>query len=178
MADANVIATITDASGYTTTCITHIHADDVRCFTGNGGIAKVTICHKTGSAKNPCIKMCVDQDAVNEHLAHGDFLGKCTPDCNPSAASNSSVSGNYGENDMLKVKVLPNPGTTEFNLIINSNSNEQVEIVVFDLYGKKVYQGRGSINEKYRFGNKFVSGIYILQVIQGAKIQTIKLIKG
>jgi hypothetical protein len=184
MADADITVTITDAVGSVTTCTTHIHADDVRCFAGNSGNSKITICHQTGSIKNPCVKICVDADAVNEHLAHGDFLGKCTADCKPPASFTSVASSDHKFEktaeipDMLQVKALPNPTTTEFNLFISGNSKEKIEIAVFDLYGKKVYEAKGSVNGKYVFGSSFVSGMYIMRVMQGKNIQTVKVIKG
>jgi hypothetical protein len=126
----------------------------------------------------------VDQDAVNEHLAHGDFLGKCTPDCKPPSSFSSSIPGSdkLATPDVisgaLNVKVLPNPATTEFNLMVNNNSKEKIEIMVFDMYGKKVYQARGAGNERYRFGKEFAAGTYILWVNQSAKSQRVKLVKG
>ncbi len=71
-----------------------------------------------------------------------------------------------------------NNNTVYTSLVMQSNSNEEVEIIVIDMYGKKVYQTKGSINETYIFGNKFASGMYIVRVIQGTKSQTLKLIKG
>ena len=38
---------------------------------------KVTICHHTGSEKNPTVTITVAPDAVEAHLAHGDELGAC-----------------------------------------------------------------------------------------------------
>jgi RNA polymerase sigma factor (sigma-70 family) len=40
--------------------------------------AKVTICHLTGSPKNPTQTITVAAAAVGEHLEHGDLLGACT----------------------------------------------------------------------------------------------------
>ena len=79
--DAKFIATVTDANGCSYTIPDNqgvtVNAEDVRCFAGNSGNAKVKLCHKTGSAKNPCVSICVDPDAVAEHLAHGDAYGTC-----------------------------------------------------------------------------------------------------
>ncbi len=38
---------------------------------------KVTICHQTGSRKNPEVTIRVSQRAVPAHLRHGDRLGPC-----------------------------------------------------------------------------------------------------
>jgi ABC-type sugar transport system substrate-binding protein len=38
---------------------------------------KVTICHHTGSEKNPFVTITVSRNALPAHLAHGDTLGPC-----------------------------------------------------------------------------------------------------
>ena len=39
---------------------------------------KVTICHKTGSKKNPFRTIRVSRNAVKAHLRHGDTVGPCS----------------------------------------------------------------------------------------------------
>lgn len=78
----------------------------------------------------------------------------------------------------LSIKVLPNPSTTNFTLVLQSSSNENVQVIVSDMYGKKMYQAKGAVNQQYSFGGNFVNGMYIVQVVQGKNIQTMKVIKG
>lgn len=179
MTDAEFTATVTDANGCVATYTTHIEAEDVRCF-GENSISKITICHQTGNSKNPCEKICVDESSINEHLAHGDYMGNCTPNCNPTTAQRSAnaempdaITGTYG----LNVKVMPNPSTTEFNLLVESSNKEAIEIIVTDILGHKVYHIRESTGRVYTFGSRFASGAYFVQVLQGKDIQTLKIIK-
>jgi len=39
---------------------------------------KVTLCHRTGSAKHPFVAISVGAPAARAHLKHGDVLGSCT----------------------------------------------------------------------------------------------------
>jgi hypothetical protein len=38
---------------------------------------RVTICHRTGSKKNPVVTITVSRNAVPAHLRHGDRVGRC-----------------------------------------------------------------------------------------------------
>jgi hypothetical protein len=51
----------------------------------------------------------------------------------------ATITTNPKFNESLKVQVSPNPATTHFTLLMQGNSDEKVEIVVTDIYGKKVY---------------------------------------
>jgi hypothetical protein len=48
---------------------------------------------------------------------------------------------------------------------------------VYSAEGKILYQTTGNTNTKYTFGNSFMTGIYIVKVVQGNTIQTLKLLK-
>ena len=183
MQDAIITATITDANGSIATCTTSIHAEDARCFAGNSGISKVTICHQTGNPNNPCVKICVDESAVAAHLAHGDFLGKCTPNCvapvyNTGINSQLILTESGSQtNDILKVKAWPNPSGHEFTLLVEGSSAEKFVITVYDVLGRKVRRIEKSNGQLIRFGEELKAGIYLVEVIQGANRKAIKLVK-
>jgi len=132
MANATITFTVTDANGCVATCSKNIEAEDVRCFAGNSGNAKVTICHRIGSTKNPCVKICVDPSAVEEHLGHGDFVGSCNPGC--VAPINAKLASSFN------VKAYPNPTQNQFTIVVEGNNNEKINVFVYDLLGRMVKQ--------------------------------------
>jgi hypothetical protein len=185
MKDADITATITDANGCQTTCTTHIIAVDVRCFAGNSGIAKVTMCHKTGSAKNPCVTICVDQSAVQAQLALGDFFGPCTPNCSPAtptvqtgSITMESTADTIAAKISFAARVYPNPTFSYFNLELRSASNENVKVTVLDALGR-VTEKRTDVpaNSTLQIGSNYNSGIYFIEVIQGRDRVVLRLAK-
>ena len=77
----------------------------------------------------------------------------------------------------FNVKAYPNPSEQYFNLNVQSGSQEAVDLKVFDIHGRVVYTTRGSANQSYRFGDKFVAGIYLVEVRQGDKRSVIQIVK-
>lgn len=78
----------------------------------------------------------------------------------------------------IDIQAYPNPTSTEFSLVINNeNINESAEVVVMNMNGQKVFQTKTRTNQKINFGNNFVSGTYIVKVMQGKNTATRKLVK-
>jgi hypothetical protein len=80
-------------------------------------------------------------------------------------------------NNILSVEAYPNPSATEFTLLIPAGSKEKVTITVTDIAGRMVYEAEATGKQQFRFGNNFKPGMYIVQVIQADKKQSIKLTK-
>ncbi len=79
---------------------------------------------------------------------------------------------------MFAAHVSPNPAQSTFHLQMQSSSREDVELIVTNMLGVKVYEGKGGIGDAYEFGSGFTGGMYILQVRQGNEVHTVKLVKG
>jgi len=103
--------------------------------------------------------------------------------CNPpppfaaNSNANRKVQGLF-KNAAFEVQVYPNPSQSEFTLLLQGyDSQVNVIVTVTDIMGRKVYQADGTGKQQYRFGANFITGIYNVQVIQGADKKSIKLIK-
>ena len=77
----------------------------------------------------------------------------------------------------MGIKVWPLPTESFFNLAIQSASRESVVINIYDITGRQIQQLRGSSLETYRFGDMYVAGTYLIEVIQGTNRVTQKILK-
>jgi len=79
----------------------------------------------------------------------------------------------------MHIKLFNNPSAvgTEFRMLVESTSREDVNIIVTDMAGRPVYVTKGAANQTYHFGGQFVSGMYLIKVIQGKDIQTSRVVK-
>ena len=80
-------------------------------------------------------------------------------------------------NRPLQLNTYPNPSASAFNLLMQGGSSDKVTVTVYTFDGKIVYTTTGMSNSRYSFGNNFAPGIYIVKVIQGNNIQTLRLVK-
>jgi hypothetical protein len=183
MQDAILYATITDANGCTVTKEVHIDAEDVRCFAGNSTIEKVTLCHRTGSTKNPCITICVNESAVAEHLAHGDSIGNCTSACTEpiaNAKTNSDAEVAVDVNGDVVIDVYPNPIKSTVSVKLSNSSNKNVMMRMMDITGRSVLmiEARSSVENSYQLDTEQLrSGMYFLHVKVGTFVKTVKVLK-
>jgi hypothetical protein len=100
----------------------------------------------------------------------------CIITSTPSVLTRSAKSGGRGEG-VFNIKVLPNPTERYFTLNLQSDINDAVEINIYDINGKRLDQLRGAAIQSFHFGEKYIAGVYILEVKQGNRRTTAKLIK-
>jgi hypothetical protein len=80
-------------------------------------------------------------------------------------------------NSILKIKAYPSPSSTEFTLDVAGNNKDKVFIIVTDILGRRYQQMEGMANQQYKLGRKLKTGVYMVQVTQGDKVQTIQIVK-
>jgi hypothetical protein len=80
-------------------------------------------------------------------------------------------------NSTLKIRAYPSPSSSEFTLDIAGNNKDKVSIIVTDLLGRRYQQLEGMANQQFKLGRKLNPGVYIVQVSQGDKVETIKIVK-
>ncbi|MGO4820742.1 MULTISPECIES: endonuclease [unclassified Flavobacterium] len=150
--------TVTDANGCSAVTERTVNVEDVRCGS-NSRHPKVEICHR-GKA------ICVDDNAVKWHLAHGDTLGSC------------AEQNNTPQRTITNVNVFPNPFVSHVNVSINSSTNAKVDFLIYNFFGQLVHQSSQNISAGKSISNLELSrlrkGFYFLKTVVNGKVKNIK----
>jgi hypothetical protein len=79
----------------------------------------------------------------------------------------------------FEIIVSPNPYKENFEIKLTSNSDETVEVFVYDVLGKRIDTMLINKNEleHHSFGKNYSSGVYTIIVTQAEETKTIKVIK-
>ena len=133
---------------------------------------KIQICHKAGN-KERTLCIAFDQQAIDDHLAHGDELGPC--------GGSFKWSGEVTESQVY-VSIAPNPfdGVATVEIALEADANVVVE--VYDLKGSKVMDiHRGAIKGGAPAffeisAENLAGGAYILKVTGDSFSENYKLI--
>jgi PKD repeat protein len=114
---------------------------------------------------------------VNQLLAGGNLK---------VSSGSTTFSQDHGESELsnkpgvsnLKVLVHPNPAPNTFIINTKSNSDQTLVIIFKDALGRILETRYGvPANGSFEIGGKYRPGIYFMQVIQGFRRVTLKLIK-
>jgi hypothetical protein len=125
---------------------------------------KIVVCHRGNS-------LTIGNSGVADHLGHGDILGSCEPN------SVTKRSTEFRETD-FSIRVLGNPSPNYFDIQLRGNSDNNIRLTVYDNMGR-VIETKSSLssNQTMRLGSFYRSGIYLVEIIQGAQKQILKLVK-
>ena len=83
--------------------------------------------------------------------------------------------------ELSNLAVYPNPSNGLINVSFQTTSNDAVEIVLFDLQGRKVFKSKQNSNNQSMFNQsintrRLSNGIYLLRAIQGNRSTTKRVI--
>ena len=94
--------------------------------------------------------------------------------------STTAVPLSVEESSITAFSLYPNPNNGDFNIQFNSTSNEPIELAIFDIRGRQIYQNvytnNGFFNENLQLAN-IQSGVYLVKVKDGKNELTKKFIK-
>jgi hypothetical protein len=151
---------------------------------------KVTVSHRTGSAKNPVVTLCVDIAGAKDHFLNhpGDQLGSygMNKDCRGTGEQFNTTRNSTTEamqNASEDLAVYPNPSAGQTTIRFKTATMDQVSIKLIDMSGReiaKLYNGSTNAGVTYTVPvnvPSLKSGIYLV-VMNGkdGKIQTRRLI--
>jgi hypothetical protein len=93
----------------------------------------------------------------------------------------SAFAGRLGDDDApsITIKGYPNPFTETFGVELSSDSEEMVNIVVFDMAGKLVdkIDVEAAQLPELKLGGNLAAGVYNLVVTQGGTVKTLRIVK-
>lgn len=148
---------VTDAKGCQATASIEIKILDVRCGNDN---SKVKICHNDKT-------ICVADDAVQEHLNHGDHVGACG--VAGRACSNCVVSASV-------INVYPNPVNNILYVQVPA-VQPGAEINLYNSLGMLVRSERLTTARKEMSLVGLASGLYHVHIKNGSEVYQKKIVK-
>ncbi|GGG51973.1 hypothetical protein GCM10011378_30290 [Hymenobacter glacieicola] len=167
--------TVTSASGCTATKSITLQVVDVRCGNENDG---VSVCH------NGKI-LCVSDNAVAAHLAHGDQLGNCST---ATLAARSASSAQLADAAAASAtpepafEAYPNPFTERTVIRFRASSTGPAQLQLYNPLGQLVktyYNATAQSGQLYEFtveGTGFTPGLYISKLLLDGKVHTLRLL--
>ena len=145
--ESSTTLTVTDALGCTATSQFTVEVIDVSCKKN-----KVLVCHKGKKA------ICISENAVASHLAHGDTLGDCSSFKKvreePEIILTETVDEDVLAVSELRIKAYPNPSSDQINFHFRAIEDERRRLEIFDISGNKittVFEDHTKKGEGYQF---------------------------
>lgn len=119
----------------------------------------------------------IEYDEIGESL-FGEELYRFTPSASSPCTDARIAQREEVIQDAEFVSAFPNPSRTQFNLNIAGEENEQYQVEVLNVSGKKVESHQNlSCNKEYQFGGHWGTGMYVMKIYTNKKVVTRKLMK-
>ena len=124
-----------------------------------------------GAAANTVYTIRVDVLYASSYV-QGSVL--CTITTTPGASRQASSAL-----AIYEVKAYPNPSADTFKLDVNTSSEDQVGVRVYDMLGREVEARQASVSNitNLEIGSQYPSGVYNIIVTQGDNVKTLRVIK-
>jgi hypothetical protein len=160
-ANSNIVYSITAVSGATTyNWVVPTGAS----ITSGQGTTSITVHHGTHSGK-------IKVRAGNACGYSAYQILNVTKTCREGENAIQSM------ND-FNVQIYPNPSSYNFNLIVNSENDQEIYFILRDLSGREI-ERREKIasGQTVDFGSTLSNGFYIAEIHAGEAVRIIKIIK-
>lgn len=128
--------TLADDTACTSTDSVFVNVVDVRC--GNS-LNKVAVCHIPPGNPANAHTICISENGVPAHLAHGCHLGACVLPVDTSDVASE-----------VEVTITPNPMTENAMITVRSGLDQRVRVRVIDALGRvhdTLLEGNMNTNE-------------------------------
>ncbi len=124
--------TVTGADNCISSDTLFVQVIDVRC--GNN-LQKVAVCHIPPGNPANAHTICISENGVPAHLAHGCHLGACSVD---------TMEVDSMDTDEMQMYVSPNPMSEDAQVVVAARERQDVIVTVVDAMGRTrmvVYEG-------------------------------------
>jgi hypothetical protein len=170
---------VVDSKGCAAAMIKFIRVVDIRC--GNN---KVEICHVPSGNPSKADEICVSRNAVEAHLAHGDYLGSCRSgrdnDNDRWRSLNAPADVTEETPAASPLNLRPNPSKGQFEVQLNSSRTETAQVMVLNANGTVIESRTVQLAGKaqtLRFDlSRQASGIYLVKIVTGSGVRTEKVV--
>ena len=79
--------------------------------------------------------------------------------------------------DAMDVKIFPNPSVSDFKLQVITSGKEEINVRVFEMQGRLLKEIKIAPYQTVNIGSDLRTGSYFIEVRQGKKVKTTKVIK-
>jgi hypothetical protein len=121
----------------------------------------------------------VNVNQVNHYLSQGAQLGSCGQSCNSDKVDGTVAELSSSEaTSGFALSVYPNPFSSQFHLIIQSESSERIDMRIYTLTGQLLTETNGvQANTEVTLGDQLSAGVYFVEVNQGEVKKVLRMVK-